>query len=75
MTIAERNAIRHPEELSNTIKNDRAIREWAASTTRTVATEHVEYQLPCERGIWDVRNETGSLLPSDASYTCLLEPR
>ena len=75
MTIAERNAIEHPEELSNTTESDKAIRKWAASTTRTIKVEHIDYQLPCERGVWDIRDGPDSLTPSDSSYTCLLEPQ
>lgn len=76
MTIAEKNTLRYPEELSGTVTaNCKALKEWAKSTARSTAAEYVGYQLPCERGVWDIRDETGSLLPSDASYACLLEPR
>lgn len=72
MTIAEKNA-RKWSELSDVNENLDAIRDWERHTVRNVEIGYVEYVGSYEQGIWDTSDENGSLIPSDASYTPLLE--
>lgn len=73
MTIAEINAKKWPEELGDTHENEEAISDWARTCVRTVEVGYTDYHLPCERGVWDISDERGSLLPSESSYSPLLE--
>ena len=75
VTIAEKNAKKWPEELGDVNENSELIQEWAKDAVRSVEVEYIDYRLPCERGVWDTRDGNESLLPSDSSYTCLLEPQ
>ena len=75
MTIAERNAIRYPGELGSPNENKDALDGWAKSATIVPSAEYVDRKPPCERGIWDISEEKGSLFPDDSSINCLLEPQ
>ena len=75
MTIAKENALKYPKELGDVDENSKLIRKWAKDAVRSVEVGYKDYRLPCERGVWDTRDENGSLLPSDSSYACLLEPQ
>ena len=72
MTIAERNAQRWPE-LSDVNDNQEALNDWARHTVRSAKVEYVDYVGSYMYVVCDISDENGSLLPSNASYTPLLE--
>lgn len=72
MTIAERNAQRW-EELSDINENMEALNDWASHAVRSVKVEYVDYAGSYMHVVWDISDEKGSLFPSNASYTPLLE--
>ena len=74
MTIAKRNAIKWPNELGNTGESDALIKAWAKDAVRTAECGYIEYPHAHQTTIWDMSKENGALMPSDASYTPLLEP-
>lgn len=72
MTIAERNAKRWPEVgIPDSIQKE--IQFWAKETFIQEKYGYVEYPGASEQGIWDIRENRGSMLASRASYTPLLE--
>lgn len=72
VTIAEKNAQRWAE-LSDVNENLEALHDWACHTVRSVKVEYVDYVGSYVQGVWDISDEKGSLFPSNASYTPLLE--
>ena len=73
MTIAERNAERWPE-LSNPHASDSLINDWAKGAVRTAdCSQYVDYPHAHQHTIWDMSEENGALMPSESSYTPLLE--
>ena len=72
MTIAERNAQRWAE-LSDVNENMEALNDWACHTVINVKAEYVDYVGSYVHVVWDISDEKGSLFPSNASYTPLLE--
>ena len=72
MTIAERNAQRWAE-LSDVNENMEALNDWACHTVISVKAEYVDYMGSYVHVVWDISDEKGSLFPSNASYTPLLE--
>ena len=75
MTIAERNAERYPE-LANSSKSTILIEAWAKDVTIAAhCTDYVDYPHAHQHTTWDVSDETDALIPSETSYTPLLEKR
>ena len=72
MTIAERNAKWWPDAgIPDSIREE--IQAWAKETCIQGKYGYVEYPGASEQGIWDIRENCGSMFASRTSYAPLLE--